>query len=123
MSNTRVIIIDDDRLSTTITRLMLKVSLHKPEIITFTDPTEGLQFIESEYCERVVEKPAIVLLDINMPVMTGWEFLERFDALDVKTEMIILYVLSSSADPRDKQRSYANKNVRDHLVNRSLQTS
>jgi CheY-like chemotaxis protein len=52
-----------------------------------------------------------------MPVMSGWEFLERFDSLDESIKKrISIFILSSSVDSRDKARSYANKNVRDHLT-------
>ena len=60
---------------------------------------------------------ALVLLDINMPSMSGWEFLEMFDNLDYDVkERVRICILSSSIDDRDRERSYSNKNVADFLV-------
>jgi CheY-like chemotaxis protein len=52
-----------------------------------------------------------------MPIMSGWEFLEMFDNLSFEVkERIKICILSSSIDERDKERSYANKNVLEFLV-------
>jgi CheY-like chemotaxis protein len=60
---------------------------------------------------------ALLLLDINMPIMSGWEFLEMFDNLDFEVkDRVKICILSSSIDERDKVRSYANKNVLEFLV-------
>jgi response regulator RpfG family c-di-GMP phosphodiesterase len=49
--------------------------------------------------------------------MSGWEFLELFDNLSFEIkDRVRICILSSSIDERDKQRSYANKNVSDFLV-------
>ena len=52
-----------------------------------------------------------------MPIMTGWEFLEQFDKFSNNIKnCIAIYMLTSSLDPRDKDRSTENNNVKDHLV-------
>jgi hypothetical protein len=49
--------------------------------------------------------------------MSGWEFLELFDNLSYSIkDRVRICILSSSIDDRDKERSYANKNVADFLV-------
>ncbi|MEO8087976.1 MAG: hypothetical protein ABI763_14220 [Bacteroidota bacterium] len=56
-----------------------------------------------------MEGLAILFLDINMP---GWDFLDNFDNLTEKIKnKIIIYMLSSSIDPSDKQKALENKNV------------
>ena len=89
----------------------------KPEILTFTEGASCLDYIQKTYTADHDRTHTILLLDINMPVMSGWEFLERFDNLsnDVK-DLFKIYILSSSVDERDKQRSYANKNVSAFMV-------
>ncbi len=89
----------------------------KPEILTFTEGSTCLDFIQKNYAANHDRTQTILLLDINMPIMSGWEFLERFDRLgeDVK-RLFKIYILSSSVDERDKQRSYANKNVSAFMV-------
>jgi CheY-like chemotaxis protein len=115
--NIRFIAIDDDPVNNMICKLTIEMVAGKPEIVTFTNPSLGLDYIMSEYSAKHSQQQAVLLLDINMPVMSGWEFLERFDNLtdDVK-KLFKIFILSSSVDPRDKQRSYANKNVEAFMV-------
>jgi CheY-like chemotaxis protein len=113
----RFIAIDDDSVNNMICKLTIEMVTNKPEVVTFTNPSQGFDFIVNEYGTKNDQHQTVLLLDINMPVMSGWEFLERFDNMkdDVK-KLFKIYILSSSVDPRDKQRSYANKNVKAFLV-------
>ena len=86
------------------------------DLESFTNPTDALDYIAEKFEASTLRK-TILLLDINMPIMSGWEFLERFDAFNESIKAgIDVYILSSSVDPRDKDRSYANKNVRNYLL-------
>lgn len=108
----RFIAIDDDDVNNLICKLTIEMVAGKPEIITFTNAVQGFEYIQTQYAANRDQTQTVLLLDINMPVMSGWEFLERFDNLgeDVKKRFKI-FILSSSVDERDKLRSYANKNV------------
>jgi len=116
MPDSKFIVVDDDPISNTICKLTLEMVLGNVELDSFTNPLEALNYM-SEKCVAPASRKTILLLDINMPIMSGWEFLERFDTFqeNVKTS-IDVYILSSSVDPRDKDRSYANKNVRNYLL-------
>jgi len=110
--NLRFIVIDDDPLNNTICRLTIKKALGEVDVITFTDPTEGLEFVGNEYENGHERFPAVLFLDINMPVMNGWEFLERFETFSEKAkEYIKLFIVSSSVDSKDVERASVNKNV------------
>jgi CheY-like chemotaxis protein len=112
----RFIIIDDDPLSNMICKLTLELALGNPNVEVFTSAEQGLFHISSLSANALVE-PTILLLDINMPVMSGWEFLSRFDDLvETIKSKIKVYILSSSVDPRDRERSYSNVNVKNHFV-------
>ena len=94
----------------------MEMVLGKLEVEAFTNPKDALKYIDDQYTEQRTGK-TILLLDINMPIMSGWEFLERFDSFGKKVKGCIdIYILSSSVDPRDKDRSYSNKNVKDYLL-------
>lgn len=113
----RFIAIDDDPVNNMICKLTIEMVANKPEVVTFTNPQQGFDFIVNEYGAKEEQTPTVLLLDINMPVMSGWEFLERFDNMkDTVKKLFKIYILSSSVDPRDQQRSYANKNVLKFMV-------
>jgi CheY-like chemotaxis protein len=113
----RFIAVDDDPVNNLICKLTIEMVASKPEIVTFTEGTQCLEYIQSTYAANQDRTNTILLLDLNMPVMSGWEFLELFDQFaDEVKKVIKVYILSSSVDPRDEVRSYANKNVRAFMV-------
>jgi CheY-like chemotaxis protein len=113
----RFITIDDDPVNNLICKLTIEMVAGKPEILTFTNAAQGFDYIQNQYATNRDTTQTILLLDINMPVMSGWEFLERFDNLGENIKSLFkIFILSSSVDERDKRRSYANKNVSAFLV-------
>lgn len=117
-SSARFIVIDDDPLNNTICRLTIKKALGSVEVITFTDPQQGLQYIDENYSRPPGEDGETVLfLDINMPIMNGWEFLEKYECLNnVAKSAIKVYILSSSVDDRDIEKAHSNKNIVKYLA-------
>ena len=111
----RFVVIDDDPINNALCQIAIKVAVSGAEVKTFTIPETGFEYISTEYSRN--GKKAILLLDLNMPTMSGWEFLERFERLDEKIKnRLKIYVLSSSVDPRDKERAASNKNVLDYII-------
>lgn len=112
------IVIDDDPLNNTICRLTIKKAVGVLDVKTFTDPFEGLRYVSEEYPGSAESQaPTFLFLDINMPVMNGWEFLEKYEQLssDIK-DRIKLYILSSSVDDRDIERANNNSNIVSYLA-------
>ncbi len=111
----RFIVIDDDPFNNKICKLFLRKYFGDVAVETFTEPETALSYLANNHTPSV--EPSIVLLDINMPTMTGWEFLDEYDLLDVTIKNSLkLYILSSSVDERDKERATQNKNVEDYLI-------
>jgi CheY-like chemotaxis protein len=118
MSNLkRYIVIDDDPLNNTICRLTIKKVLGEVDVKTFTDPRQGFEYIGEEFSRDLESEDfAVLFLDINMPVMNGWEFLERYEGLNPTVKKHIkIYILSSSVDERDVEKAHANKNIVKYL--------
>lgn len=70
--------------------------------------TNGLDAINGfkELLTEGKKLPSIVFLDLNMPIMDGWEFLEDFLKIpNHNRESVNIYIISSSVDPRDVQRA------------------
>ena len=110
------ILIDDDPMNNLICKLTIEMTLGQSDVKAFVNPEVGLSYIQNEFPE-LKDTFALLLLDINMPIMSGWEFLEMFDNLSFEIkERVKICILSSSIDERDRERSYANKNVLEFLV-------
>ena len=111
------IIIDDDRISTLICEECLNAVFPDNTICKFDNPVDALMHLGMEYGEGKIHKPTLLFLDIYMPAMNGWEFLECYSNFDEKIKnQIKIIVLSSSADLDDKKRAMANIYVSEFMV-------
>ena len=115
-SPSQFILIDDDPMNNLICKLTIEMTFGQTDVKAFVNPENGLEYFQNEFA-ALKDTSALLLLDIHMPSMSGWEFLEMFDNLSFEIkDRVRVCILSSSIDDRDKQRSYANKNVLDFLV-------
>jgi CheY-like chemotaxis protein len=104
----RVLILDDDPASLYLARLMMKEAGIAEDIVTFQTAKEGLEFIKAHCLDDHAAKeecPDLILLDINMPGMDGFDFLDALEILG-KKHLIrkVVVVLTSSDYPRDQEK-------------------
>ena len=110
----RILLIDDDAGNNTVSRIFLKRVVLETEIVAFTEPEKGLQYISSEYIVKPVK--TILLLDINMPVLSGWDVLEKFSRMpDAIKKYFTIFILTSSINIEDKQRAAAHPLVNAYI--------
>lgn len=117
--------IDDDSKCNSISKILLKkkFQLNSPdefEIISFNKPVEGLEFLKVSLQHHKFQK-ILILLDINMPLMSGWEFLVEYEHLFKDQTDIKIYILTSSVSRADIDKAKENSNVED-LISKPLTT-
>ncbi len=113
---TKFIIVDDDTINNALCQIAIKTSVKGAVVKAFTIPEEGFDYIVKN-TTGVDEAHTVVFLDLNMPRVSGWEFLSYFDKLDEKVKsQYKIFILSTSFDARDRERALENKSVVDYIV-------
>ncbi|TGE06326.1 response regulator [Hymenobacter fodinae] len=101
-----IVLIDDDSTSIFLMRLLLQREEFADTITAFQSPEEALSFLQNVEAEKI---PQVILLDLNMPVMSGWDLL---DALTLKGNTQLnhcrIYILTSSLAQADRIRAEEN---------------
>lgn len=113
-----VCIIDDDNLYINLVSKIIELKQLSEKVIVFKNGKEALDFfVESIKDPEDGIVPQVIFLDLNMPIMDGWEFLNEFTKIKDKiSENINLYVVSSSIDIRDIDRAKSIGVVSDYLT-------
>lgn len=107
MTKFDLLIIDDDELFLMLNkREVIKSGFH-PSPITFNNGPMGLTWLHENDGE---ERSVLIFLDINMPQMDAWGFLEAVNKAEYKAN-IKIFIVTSSADPKDKIKADSYDNV------------
>ena len=104
----KILCIDDDPIALLLSKLLLTKFCLESEIVALNNGEEALNYLsQSETLKKNKENDnLVVFLDLNMPIMDGWEFLEKFEnELYVNYPNIKIILLSSSIDPSDIEKS------------------
>lgn len=105
------LLIDDNFIDNLINRKILLNAGFAEEIIVFESALEALDELKQQKV-----KAEVIFLDIRMPVMNGFQFLEAFDKLDEQiTNGVKVFMLTSSYNPADYNTSFASKHVYQYI--------
>lgn len=96
-----VLIIDDNATANLVHKHLLKRIAIGEEVRSFTNPLEGLEQLRNELEDP--EKRILVLLDIHMPEMNGFEFLDACSPFTNNLENLDIVMVTSSIDDRELQ--------------------
>lgn len=99
MKNKTTYIIDDDKLSIKLMSMLISKNKFCEEIVSFHNSQIALNEL-AKNCDKPSSLPDVILLDLNMPILDGWQFLDEFVKLPIKKE-IAIFIVTSSIDPSD----------------------
>lgn len=108
-----LIVEDDDVAAESIVRSLRKHAMDFPVTLA-RDGIEALEILRSVHSELTIEKPYLVLLDLNMPRMNGFEFLQEVRR-DENLQDAIVFILTTSDADSDKSRAY-HENIAGYMV-------
>jgi CheY-like chemotaxis protein len=101
-----VLLIDDDEPTNFLNQIIIEGSGCAEEIKTAQSGREALDYLLRINSDQTYPCPDLIFLDINMPAMNGWEFLEKYRQLDSHYKgKVMIVMLTTSLFPEDKQRS------------------
>ena len=106
-----VMIIDDNLVDLYIISRMITKNNFGKNVLHYTEAEEAIKYLQ-ENQDSISKLPQIIFVDIYMPLMSGFEFLEAYDKLSTTLKNYCkTYIISSTIDNEDIARSSSNKNV------------
>lgn len=113
-SQINILIVDDDDVAAeSVVRSLRKHAMDFP-ITLARDGVEALEILRRQHQDLSIEKPYLILLDLNMPRMDGFEFLQEVRC-DKNLHDSIIFVLTTSDADSDRIRAY-EENIAGYMV-------
>ena len=104
-----IYVLENDRISAVITELIVKKNLCGGEVRTFPNGQHAFEALTTA-ANTGAAVPRLVLLDLDMPLMDGWEFLDALPLLAL-TQPPVVFVVTSSIHPDDELRASRHPRV------------
>ncbi|RDI57565.1 response regulator [Flavobacterium glaciei] len=114
MKNKLTYIIDDDKLTVKLMTILIAKSEFCEEIQSFNNAQLAIDKLKENWNNSAI-LPDAILLDLNMPVMDGWQFLDEFIQLPKQKE-ISIFIMTSSIDPADIEMAKTYQVVKHYIM-------
>lgn len=107
----KVLIVDDNPIDLFIAESMIRKTGFAPEVVTKDSACGALAYLQA-HADKKDQLPQLILLDVQMPCMDGFGFLNQFNLLsEIIRKSCSVMMLSSSLNPEDHQRAFRNPHV------------
>lgn len=111
-----VALVDDDKIFQLTASRMLQAVQPATQILQFGNGEEALHFLQQNAADSK-NLPDFIFLDINMPFVDGWMFLQDYARVKKSLrKQLIIYMTSSSIDPRDVDRAKRNADIQGYVI-------
>ncbi|MFL9831012.1 response regulator [Flavobacterium sp. ARAG 55.4] len=114
MKNKTTYLIDDDKLSIKLMSMLISKNNFCEEIVSFHNPQTALDELKTNASDSS-KLPDVILLDLNMPVLDGWQFLDEFQLITF-AKKIIVFIVSSSIDPSDLEKTKNYPIIKNYII-------
>jgi len=112
----RFIILDDDESNNHLCTFIIQQVSRNAEVVNFVNPLNALVYFRDNYQGNDNYPQTVLLLDIKMPQISGWEFLNRLALLSISDlSKIQIYILSSSESESDKELAFENEMIKSYV--------
>ncbi|TDQ11882.1 response regulator [Pedobacter metabolipauper] len=96
-------VIDDDQIYTFGIKKLMAITEFSNHIMIFKNGDEALKYLKP-VIEDAESLPDVILLDLNMPIIDGWQFLDAFIKFKL-AKKVTIYIVSSSIDTNDYEKA------------------
>ena len=113
----QVLVVDDDPIHNTVFKKLAEWSSFSEEVASFISAVDCLDYLNT-LKEEENPPPSIIFLDIKMPIVNGWEFLERLEKMNDNHyfSQVAIYMLTSSSEQSDINKAKKYNMVTDYIV-------
>ena len=111
-----VCIIDDDHIFIYGVKRLIDETSFCDELMVYRNGQDALDELKQRQKNKE-ELPGIIFLDLNMPMMTGWEFLDEYLEIEAKAgSRTRVYIISSSVDPQDLLKINEYEQIENYIL-------
>lgn len=103
-----VLLVDDNDADNYLHRLIIREAGVAEDIVDQPDGVDAIDYLKALHDQNDADPPELIFLDINMPRMNGWEFLEAYEQLpEPLRQAVVVIMLTTSIFPDDQERAQA----------------
>ncbi|AOP33751.1 hypothetical protein A0128_07785 [Leptospira tipperaryensis] len=101
-----ILLVDDNQSDNFVHERVIRKGNFADQVISKQSGENALKYLRGRVASPEDPRPDLIFLDINMPGMNGWEFLEEYDALPKELQgKIVIVMLTTSDNPDDRAKA------------------